>query len=228
MRLPTRGGCSARTSRRWRRQLELEGAIAVGHSFGGYAITWAAGHQPGAFGALLLVDPVIMPRERYGQSFEGSSFVARRRNRWASPEEMVERFSGRPPFATWKPAVLRDYARYGLLPSPDAEGYVLACPPDIEAAIYAGSLGGGEIYDAIEGVDIPVRILRAKVREADALADMSGSPTTPDLATFFHEGEDVYAPQYSHFMPMEDPAFVAGHVRELVERVGNKQARRVV
>ena len=46
--------------------------------------------------------------------------------------------------------------------------------------------------------------------------DMSSSPTAPDLASHFEHGEDVYLPEYSHFMPMEDPGLVARHVLELL------------
>ena len=38
-------------------------------------------------------------------------------------------------------AVLEDYCRFGLLPAADGQGFVLACPPAIEASIYTGSAG---------------------------------------------------------------------------------------
>ena len=50
---------------------------------------------------------------------------------------MFERFHKRPPFDLWQPQVLRDYCEYGLLP--DGDGFVLACPPEIEASIYQHS-----------------------------------------------------------------------------------------
>lgn len=200
-------------------QLKLEGALAVGHSKGGHAVTLAAALEPGAFGSLLLIDPVILERGRYGSGFGGNHFAAKRRNEWASPEEMFERFAGRAPFNAWDPAVLRDYCEYGLLPAPSGDGYVLACPPEIEAATYAGS-AGGDIYDEIASLRIPVRILRARSRseESGAPMDMSGSPTAPNLAKHFPNAEDVYLPQYSHFIPMEDPAFVAKQVLEMLGR----------
>ena len=200
------------------RQLGLDGALAVGHSKGGYAVTMAAANEPGIFGKLLLIDPVVLPRSRYGVGFGGNHFAAKRRNEWGSKAEMLERFKSRAPFDGWDPAVLRDYVEYGLVPNPAGDGFVLACPPEVEASTYAGSGVGGEIYDAIENVRIPVRILRARAREerADAPMDMSSSPTTPDLATFFEDAEDLFLPQYSHFIPMEDPGFVAAQVTEML------------
>ncbi|HKS91638.1 MAG TPA: alpha/beta hydrolase [Tepidiformaceae bacterium] len=201
------------------RQLELDGAVAVGHSKGGYAIALAAARDPGPFGRLLLIDPVILTRDRYNASVYGQDhFAARRRNEWDSPHEMFERFKDRPPFSLWDPAVLHDYCDYGLVPNPNGDGYVLACPPEIEAATYAGSSRGGEIYDALPNLRIPVRILRALGNSEAAPMDMSRSPTAPDIASAFPNAEDVYLPQYTHFMPMQDPGFIAGQVRELLSK----------
>jgi pimeloyl-ACP methyl ester carboxylesterase len=206
-------------------QLGLEQAIGVGHSKGGYAVTMAAAACPGAFRSLLLVDPVILTPEAYAAmsspEAKHNHFASRRRNAWTSIDEMVDRFAGRPPFASWQPEVLRDYATYGLLPDPDGEGLVLACPPEIEAATYAGSAGGGQIYDDVAAVDVPVRVLRARARGEmveGAPIDMSGSPTAADLASRFRRGEDVYLADHSHFIPMEDPALVARHILEMAER----------
>lgn len=201
------------------REIGLRGAIGVGHSKGGYAVTLAAALAPGAFAALLLVDPVIMPPEAYGRAPTGAEdhFAARRRNEWSSPGEMFERFRGREPFSRWEPAVLHDYCQYGLLPNPNGEGNVLACPPAVEAAVYAGAAGQG-IYEEIATIDIPVRVLRAKARQADT-RDMSGSPTAPDLATRFRRGEDVPLAGHTHFIPMETPGLVAEHIEDLVQRL---------
>ncbi|MEO9254550.1 MAG: alpha/beta hydrolase [Tepidiformaceae bacterium] len=199
------------------RQLDLHGVLAVGHSKGGYAITLAAAMDTGLFSKLLLIDPVILPRERYGTGFGGDHFAAKRRNNWSSAQEMFERFVSRSPFDQWDPAVLHDYVDYGLLSNPDGEGYVLACPPAIEAATYAGSGNGGEIYDAMPALDIPVRILRARTRAESAVMDMSNSPTAPDVAANFRHADDVFLPKYSHFMPMEDPGFIASQVREMLD-----------
>ena len=202
------------------RELGFEGVLAAGHSKGGHAITAAAALEPRAFGQLLLIDPVIGPKETMREQpwGEGDHFAARRRNEWASPQEMFDRFAAREPFSRWDPAVLRDYCEYGLLPNESGEGYVLACPPRIEAAVYAGAHADAAIYDAIASIEIPVRILRARQREGAVAMDMSGSPTVPDLARHFRNAEDVYLPRYSHFMPMEDPGFIAGQVRELLAR----------
>lgn len=196
--------------------LGLKDALGVGHSKGGYAVTLGAAKVPGVFKRLLLVDPVILPRESYGElRMQGEHFAARRRNEWPSAEVMFESFVGRAPFSAWDPAVLMDYCRYGLVPNPAGEGLVLACPPAIEASIYGWS-SGGDPYPELEALEIPVRVLRARGRDEGNPMDMSGSPTYPDLARHFKHGEDCPVPQFSHFIPMEDPGFVAAQVRELM------------
>lgn len=197
------------------RELGLGGSMAAGHSKGGYAITLAAALEPALFSKLLLIDPVILPREAYSaESPPTEHFAARRRNEWPSPHAMFQSFVSRRPFSLWDPLVLRDYCEYGLVPNPAGEGYILACPPRIEAATYAGS-SGGDIYDEIASIAIPVRIVRAKPRTEDYNMDMSASPTAPDLATHFQNAEDVPLPHLTHYIPMQDPQLVADHIRDL-------------
>lgn len=187
--------------------LGLRDVLGVGHSMGGHAVTLAAALRPEVFSSLLLIDPVIRSRGAYIGPWTEAHFVAKRRNRWTSPDEMFERFENRPPFATWDRAVLRDYCNYGLLP--DGDGYVLACPPQIEAAIYENSPAPeSDIYKEIDTIQIPVQIIRA-TKPAAPSDVMSRSPTAPELAANFANATDLPLPQNSHFIPMESPAFVA-------------------
>ena len=193
--------------------LGLSGLIGVGHSIGGHAVTRAAALQPALFSRLLLIDPVILPRDAYIGVVEFEHFTARRRNEWSSPDELVERFRDRPPFSAFQPQVLRDYAEYGLLPNPDGDGYVLACPPALEAESYNyGS--AADIYAEIEALPLPVTILRARGQSNTSVFDFSASPTAPDLAAQFPNAIDVQLSQYSHFIPMEAPELVADYVRQ--------------
>ncbi len=177
---------------------------AVGHSNGGHAITLAAALNPGMFARLILIDPVIMPPEWYGDApMQGEHYAAKRRADWESPDEMFNRFKDRLPFSLWNPLVLRDYCAHGLVAKPDG-GYTLACPPAIEASIYQQSIMGN-IYAEIAKVDIPVLVIRLGDRMAKGTDDMIGSPTAPDLASKFMRGVDMHLPEYTHFGPMQDP-----------------------
>jgi lipase len=150
--------------------LQIQGAVAVGHSMGGHSAVLAAAINPRAFSSLLLLDPVILPEGAYTGVRE--------------PLDLV-------------------------LP-----GDALACPPEVEASIYAHS---GEpdanIYAEIAEVDTAVHVVRS--RESYAYGRFDGSPTAPDLAARFRHGGDEQWLDVSHFIPMEAP----GKVAELILRL---------
>ncbi|HVP48590.1 MAG TPA: alpha/beta hydrolase, partial [Bryobacteraceae bacterium] len=201
------------------RKLDLHGATGVGHSMGGHSLALAAALVPGAFAELILIDPVIMPRALYTGRPRELHFARKRRNHWKSPHEMFERFKDRPPFMHWDQAVLRDYCDYGLIHDPAGHGYVLACPPEIEASIYEGStLDDANIYEEISRIDAPVTVIRApRFMPAEGPMDMAASLTAPDLAAHFHHGRDIVVP-HSHFIPMEAPQKMAGFVNHAASR----------
>jgi pimeloyl-ACP methyl ester carboxylesterase len=196
------------------RALGLRGATGVGHSMGGHSLALAAAMAPEAFAELILIDPVIMPPALYTGRPREPHFARRRRNQWTSPDEMFESFKDRLPFRTWDPAVLRDYCDYGLVPAVDGNGYVLACPPEIEASIYeASTLRDANISDRLGEIEAPVTVIRAPrfMPSQEGPMDMTASLTAPDLATRFRHGRDIVV-QHSHFIPMEAPELVAEHV----------------
>lgn len=199
--------------------LDLKNIIGVGHSMGGHGITQVAARLPNRFTRLVLVDPVMMDPNHYtpgafNDRGRPEDFpVAKRRNHWVSWEEMFERFEQRHPYSLWRKDVLEDYCRHGLALRADGDGYELACPPVIESSIYVTS-AGTDIYDMVRSIDIPVTVLRAKMRDFDkaAVMDFAASPTWEGLAGEFAKGTDVYLPQLSHFIPMQDPELVARYI----------------
>ena len=200
--------------------LDLDDIVGVGHSMGGHAAVQAAGDHADRFRALLLVDPVIPDPGAYARPALFPSAidhpVSRRRNRWTSPEEMFERFKNRHPFSVWIPDILMDYCRFGIVP--EGDGFVLGCPPEVEAAIYTGS-AGRDIRETITKMARPVAVLRAKRPSPDrhtGAMDFARSPTWPGLAAAFPNGRDIHHPELTHFMPMQAPELVARHIRELV------------
>lgn len=188
-------------------RLELAGAIGVGHSMGGHSVMLGAALHPAAFSALLLFDPVIRAKDEYIGPWKKTEFVAKRRNQWNSAEEMFQRFESRPPFDSWDRQVLHDYCDHALVANGD--GYMLACPPAIEASIYDASTAvESNIYREIASIQIPVHVVRAG-RYPDPSDVMRRSITTPGLAATLARGTDICLPEYSHFIPMESPALAA-------------------
>ena len=184
--------------------------IGVGHSMGGHCLVQVAAASPKAIKKLVLVDPVIMPREAYQRPSDFSAtseMVGKRRNSWDGPDAMFDRFRDRHPYRLWDPAVLRDYCQYGLL-SDGEGGFELACPPKTEASVYATSLSV-DPWPLIETVGQPVTVLRAPQLAPGKSFDFASSPTPPTLADSFADGTDVFLTDLTHFMPMQDAARIA-------------------
>lgn len=186
--------------------LELEVAVGVGNSVGGTSVLGAAVKSPGAFGALCLVDPVILARERYADPAESPSRLVegalRRRRRFASPDEAVDAYAGRSVFAEWQPRALALYAEHGFRDSPDG-GVELRCAPEVEASVFrhAATL---DPFAVAPSLTTPGLLLHAR----------GSFPRAPyeELAvlapTLFLD--DLPAP---HLAPMTHPALVAGQIR---------------
>ena len=201
-------------------QLDLRRIVGVGHSMGGHAMVQAASSRVGRFERLVLVDPVILapeayrdwPRERQYASAD-SHPVARRKADFKTWTELHDRLRARLPFSLWRADVLRDYCLHGVLPKPGG-GVTLACPPTVESAIYMGS-GGTNIYPEIRALPHNVLVVRAPPRDAaPKQMDFSRSPTWERLATAFARGRDVYRPDLTHFIPMQEPDFAARAIRK--------------
>lgn len=201
--------------------LDLSRVVGVGHSMGGHTIADAAILRPERFAGLVLVDPTIFAIDRAAAPEGAFDFVAKRRNEWASPEEMIDRFAPRFPFNLWDSQALRDYAVHGLLPAEAGDGLVLACPPLVEAAVLAGrATEGADILPALDRVTVPVRVLRARAPEpGEQPAPFTASPTVPDLASRFPAGSDLYLPHLSHFIPMQAPDLVAREIMAVADGV---------
>jgi lipase len=195
------------------RAMNLKGVVGVGHSMGGHSIALAAALEPEAFSQLVLIDPVILPEAAYVGPVKQPHFARKRRDRWKSWQEMAGRYRDRTPFNTWDEQVLNDYCEYGLLPAPDGDGFVLACPPDIEGAIYEYSQAvESNIYPELARVNVPVTVIRSPRPFVEGPAtDMMASPTAPDLAARFRNGRDIVV-EYSHFIPMEAPEYIADQI----------------
>ena len=194
--------------------LELTGATGIGHSMGGHTLVAALVQRPATCAKLLLIDPTIFPREYYGLPPGDSSYIARRRNEWSSPEEMYERYRDRPPFSQWRTEVLRDYCEFGLLPKDG--GFVLACPPEVEASIYPRCVDPeSDLYEVIPSITAPVTVMRAGIQWIPGVFNLNASPTAPDLASRFRQGRDIVLEGRGHYIPMEVPELVVEALNRL-------------
>lgn len=192
--------------------------VGVGHSMGGAVLLLAEAASPGLFSHLVLVDPIILPEEVYARpiTIERQPMAAKtikRRADWPSHEAMIESYSRKPPFNSWRADQLELYVRHGAVPKDEGgvEGGVrLKCPPRIEAVCY---LGGHETnpWPLLPRVKAPTLILQgteADTRElvrVDRIAATLGAPRT-----------EVRHLPGGHFLPMEHPNIVTTAIAEWI------------
>ena len=201
--------------------LDLRDLIGVGHSMGGYCMTRTAYHLPERFRRVILVDPVlsrphVYEHNRYADLAGPHEHpIAGRRGHFASWQAMRDYFKDRHPYSLWRPAVLDDYCRYGLLPAADGDGCELACAPLVEASVYYEQRHSN-IYYLIRQMETPVTVLRAQVRTPEEwlTTNFTKSPTWEKLADQFKHGRDVYLPGYTHFITMQNPDLVARFIAD--------------
>lgn len=127
-------------------------ALAVGHSFGGTALTLAELARPGLFERLILVDPVIPPtdpeiRRTFGRANPMAEGARRRRRRWESRAAARARWSDRSVFAAWTPRALDLYVSEGLAECAEG-GVILKCPPEVEASVFEQAASVDPMLDA--------------------------------------------------------------------------------
>ena len=203
------------------RALGLTDLIGIGHSMGGHAIVDAAA-TTGAFARMVLLDPTITDPDAYIDpkrfEFEGNVHpAARRRNAFASVEEMMQRLATKGAFPLFDRQTFRDYCQYGLLDAPGG-GLQLACPPEIEASVYMATRSNARIFDRIAAIDAPVLIVRAKEPVGErGVMDFISSPTWPKLVNKFRNGREIHRPDITHFIPMQIPDEVIRIIREEIE-----------
>ena len=123
----------------------------VGHSMGGFLSLIAAGLRPKRVHGIVLLDAPIVSGWKSGMvavmkatgqmhRIPIAAGAMRRRNRWASLEDVHAHFSQKPQFAAWHPEVLRDYVETGTEVDPhDGTGMArrLSFRRDVESVIYA-------------------------------------------------------------------------------------------
>lgn len=203
-------------------RLDLRDVVSVGHSIGGYLAARAAARLPDRFRHLLLIDPVVTSPETYAfaqemaREMQASDHpVSRRRNQWQDSDEIFERFRNKPPFNTWNEHVLRDYCDYALHPESEDEFRQLACDPINEASVYLNQAYSNAVLDDLPRLRCPTVLLRARY-DGPSLTDLSASPTWPGIVDLIPDCTEYYLPDMNHFIPMQDPALVAEHIRKLL------------
>jgi len=181
-----------------------QGAILAGHSMGATASLMAAALRPEKVRALVLVEPVLVPKGIAAGDNELARRAEKRRDAFASLEEVFALYRGRGAFKTWPDETLRDYLSGGLVPAED--GVRLACRPAWEAEDFRSTPPG--VSELAGSLRCPVTLIHA----ADGTAWQSEVAIFKQLcpATRVVSKEGA-----THFLPMEFPDLV----REEIVRI---------
>ncbi|VDC01692.1 unnamed protein product [Peniophora sp. CBMAI 1063] len=129
--------------------------IGVGHSFGGCLLTLAARTAPSYFDALVLIDPLILPRElddkamTFLRAFIFNALA--RRGTWETHQEALAAFKASP-IGAWPDEVLQLYVQHGLtdVPSGDVR---LKCTPLQEAVVFVEASGAHQAWTVLPDID---------------------------------------------------------------------------
>lgn len=184
----------------------------IGHSLGGAALVLAAGQRPGAFRSLWLYEPVIVGLGSLlgaGGPNPMADGAARRRASFASFDEALANFSGKPPLDALHPDALAAYVTGGF--ASQADGTVtLRCTPATEAAVFRGAAVSGA-WDVLPGLDLPITIVAGR---DDGLGPVAFAVPIVDR---LRRGTLVERRHLGHFGPLED---LSGAARDIASWVG--------
>ena len=177
--------------------------LAVGHSAGATHLVQAASLRPELFHALLLIDPVMAPRELNNEIAQRCVDLAERTRRRHSTienkETAHERFSSKLPMSIWSEESLLAYISHGMTQR-DNGHLELLCPVEIEAWTYEWA-AQQQVFEKLGNLELPITL-------------MTGSES--DLAPFVEaQYQELMNPQEyitleaTHFIPQEQPETVA-------------------
>jgi pimeloyl-ACP methyl ester carboxylesterase len=187
------------------------GVRAIGHSAGATAIGSLASERPGLISRAVLVEPVVFESPDAPELGWRSPFVEKtlkRRRVFDNVEAMFSNFDHKPPYATWRKDILLDYCEFGTRPTRDGRRE-LKCTPEIEAKYYemASSFDGlGKILKS----EIPTLIMFG------TRCDSLGATLSARIARQLKSGRVIDVPDTGHFMPMEQPEYVAAQAIEFL------------
>ncbi|MGE0385732.1 MAG: alpha/beta fold hydrolase [Gammaproteobacteria bacterium] len=189
-------------------------AVAIGSSIGGTSALAAAARDPRLFGAVVALDPVVIPERPSGTQPTRSALedgALRRRNVFESRAAIRAKWRERGRFADWDPRALDLYLEHGF--ADRADGQVeLKCPNVIEAAIYRRGVEFS-IWAQIGHLRTPARIVvAARQREmpAEIVESLAARSAAAELAHM--DG--------THLLPMVMPDRVADDILDFTARAG--------
>lgn len=195
--------------------------IGMGHSLGAVTTAIAAAGHPELFSALVLIDPVFLPRPKLwalaaarmlglkGQ-VPRAGLARRRRRIFRDKAEAFKLYlSGRGIFKRWAPEFVEAYLECGLLEKDDAAA-VLRCDPELEAQIFESV--PVDVWSYAQRIRCPTVAVRGKQ------SDVFLPEAAQRLERMMSACEVVTIEGTGHFPPMEKPEACAGVITDFLRR----------
>lgn len=172
------------------------------------------------YGGLVLFDPPICPPGGLPESVQGvaaklAAAASERRDRFDSPEAFAESLAGGRAFRNVHRAVIDVFARATLRPAGDGDGYVLRCPREHEAQVYAYYFVWAMAID-LERITCPVKVIGS-----DPTVPYSFMPSM-DLGAITAIDYD-FLPGTTHLLVLEQPDRCARLAAECIGRMSGSQ-----
>ncbi len=185
--------------------LDIKRPLLVGHSMGGAVWVIAEGRFSLQARAMVLVEPILLPREIYQMkiTLDQHPLAAKsikRKNLWSSRKEARSYLKSNRLFRLWDEEVLELYLDYGMVE--DDEGVRLACSPRMEAAIFMGGLQY-DPWEDLAKIKCPVLVVEGGESTNSQYVDLK------KVAAALLQGEHLLIPEAGHLLPMENPAGIA-------------------
>ncbi|MGA2410685.1 MAG: alpha/beta hydrolase [Candidatus Binataceae bacterium] len=175
---------------------------AFGHSAGATAIGTVLSRRPDLISRAVLAEPVLIdpanPSERNATLYERT---LKRRGVFDSVASILANYAGKPPFDTWRAAILNYYCVHGTREGADGKRY-LKCLPEDEARIYESAPRFDGLAYILRSRN-PLRILYG------ARTDTQGIMFAERIAADAPQRQITIVPDAGHFLPMEEPDYVA-------------------
>jgi pimeloyl-ACP methyl ester carboxylesterase len=203
------------------REFGAKPLAGIFHSLSGLIALQHALQYPDRWGALVLFDPPIYPRDghplREAQQSDKDSLSARARRRterYPSPDDFAKQLASRAAFKQWRPETYALMARATLRRDESAGDWILACPRELEARVFEENRDPS-LWLKLADIKAPVKLIGA-----DPDLEGAGPPALICKAI----GEELPI-EYeaiagtTHFLQMEKPekcvrateAFLAKH-----------------
>ena len=195
--------------------------IGMGHSLGAVTTYIAAAKYPHLFSCIILLDPVIFPRQEIQrislnrkQGLGNDSPLAKgarmRKRTFESKQAALSRFAaGHKIFKTWSREFVEAYLECGLLVK-DSKTAILRCDPELEAQIFESV--PINVWDYADKIACPVLALRGE----------KSNTFVPEAARNLQDiipgAAVITVPDAGHFVPMEKPEECAAAIAEFIDR----------